>query len=198
MVDTRIEVKGLEPVQRAINNMQRRIQQPQALFRRLGILMIRTVDKNFESEGRPTKWKKRSHITQATLAVGAQGRAKRTKRYQSYKAGGRASLLRRESLKAMSNKILSGQGDLKKSIDQKVHADGVEVGASGGLPYARIHQLGGVIRPKKAKALAVPCGARILRLQKVTIPARPYLLIPPQDVPVYTRATIDYIQEGRV
>lgn len=42
--------------------------------------------------------------------------------------------------------------------------------------YALIHELGGVIRPVNAKALAIPQGDGSVRLVKsVTIPARPYL-----------------------
>lgn len=44
------------------------------------------------------------------------------------------------------------------------------------LKYALIHELGGVIVPKKAKALAIPQADGSVRLvKKVTIPARPYL-----------------------
>jgi phage gpG-like protein len=47
---------------------------------------------------------------------------------------------------------------------------------SVGLNYALIHELGGVIVPKKAKALAIPQADGSVRLvKKVTIPARPYL-----------------------
>lgn len=42
--------------------------------------------------------------------------------------------------------------------------------------YARIHEEGGTIRPKNAKALAVPLPeGGIALVQSVTIPARPYL-----------------------
>lgn len=44
------------------------------------------------------------------------------------------------------------------------------------LKYALIHELGGVIVPKKAKALAIPQPDGSVRfVKKVTIPARPYL-----------------------
>ncbi|WP_048648950.1 hypothetical protein [Nitratireductor soli] len=42
--------------------------------------------------------------------------------------------------------------------------------------YARIQEEGGTIRPKKAKALAVPLpDGGVALVQSVTIPARPYL-----------------------
>lgn len=43
------------------------------------------------------------------------------------------------------------------------------------VPYARIHELGGIIRPKRAKALVFKIGNRWIRTQKVTMPKRPYL-----------------------
>lgn len=42
--------------------------------------------------------------------------------------------------------------------------------------YALIHELGGIIRPKRAKALAIPQeGGGVILVKSVTIPARPYL-----------------------
>jgi phage gpG-like protein len=165
-------------------------------MRKLGTAMVGIIDRNFEAEGRPTKWKARSPLTQANLAMGAQAQAKNTKRYQNAKSKGKASIMRRESLKAMGNKILSGSGDLKKSMDFDAHDAFVLAGPTLGKPYARIHQLGGVIRPKKASALMVPCGNRILRLKSVTIPARPYLIVPGSEVPLLARIAVDEFSKG--
>lgn len=41
--------------------------------------------------------------------------------------------------------------------------------------YAAIHQFGGTIVPKSAKALVFKLSTGIVRVQSVTIPARPYL-----------------------
>lgn len=41
--------------------------------------------------------------------------------------------------------------------------------------YARIHELGGVIRPKKGKCLKFQIGGHWVMVKKVKIPARPYL-----------------------
>lgn len=181
----------MKAIETALQRMQERGKRLRPVMRKFGTAMVGIIDRNFEAEGRPTKWKPRSPITQANLALGAQGRAKATKRYQNAKAKGRASILRRESLKAMGNKILSGHGDLRKSQDYDAQDDRVYAGPAGGLPYARIHQLGGVIRPQHASALMVPCGNRVLKLQSVTIPARPYLTVPPSEVPVLARIALD-------
>ena len=48
--------------------------------------------------------------------------------------------------------------------------------------YSRIHQYGGIIRPVMAPALAIPrAGGGVRLVQKVTIPARPYLGISTDD-----------------
>ena len=41
--------------------------------------------------------------------------------------------------------------------------------------YALIHELGGTIVPKRAKALVFEIGGEVVRVMKVVIPARPYL-----------------------
>lgn len=70
--------------------------------------------------------------------------------------------------------ILRLKGDLSGSIAEDFGADFAAAGPekSGGAGvYAAIHQFGGTIRPKTAKALATPFGPR----KSVKIPARPYL-----------------------
>lgn len=184
MVEIKIESKEIKVIENVLRSMGERGKNLKPIMQKLGVAMVGIVDRNFEVEGRPTKWKPRSPLSQANLAMGAQKNAKGTKRYQNAKSKGRASIMRRESLRAMGNKILSRSGDLKKANTYDAQNDRVLVGPGGGIPYARIHQLGGVIRPKNAKALMVPCGNRILRLKSVTIPKREYLTVPVSEVPL--------------
>lgn len=69
--------------------------------------------------------------------------------------------------------ILYRSGALSRSIDYAASPAGVMIGSA--LVYARIHQLGGTIRPKTAKALAFMVGNMMRLVHSVTIPARPYL-----------------------
>lgn len=55
----------------------------------------------------------------------------------------------------------------------------VEVGTN--RVYARIHQLGGVIRPKRADHLVFRLGGRTVVARQVTIPARPWLGVSVDD-----------------
>lgn len=68
------------------------------------------------------------------------------------------------------------EGHLRDSITSNVTSRRLEVGTN--KEYAAIHQFGGIIRPKKGWALAVPgVGFRA----SVTMPARPYLGISADD-----------------
>lgn len=72
-------------------------------------------------------------------------------------------------------------GVLEGSIDiaEGAHPEGAGIAGtwgSKGVVYALIHELGGTIRPVKAKALAIPQPDGSVRFVKqVTIPPRPYL-----------------------
>ncbi|AGF75843.1 phage virion morphogenesis protein [Bartonella vinsonii] len=72
---------------------------------------------------------------------------------------------------------LYASGALSRSIDMVASPEKVIIGS--GLVYARIHQLGGVIRPKNGSTLRffLKSGKahRFVRARQVTMPARPYL-----------------------
>jgi phage virion morphogenesis protein len=74
--------------------------------------------------------------------------------------------------------ILVGAGTLRDSITSEVQGGSWSVLAGATMEYAAIHQWGGDIKPKSAKALSVPGYGK---LQKVTIPARPYLGVSQDD-----------------
>ncbi len=66
---------------------------------------------------------------------------------------------------------------LAKSFFLKMQANSAIVGNP--TIYAAIHQFGGTIRPRNAKALRFESGGRWWTVQKVTIPARPFFPISP-------------------
>ncbi len=77
-------------------------------------------------------------------------------------------------------KTLIDSGRLVNSITSDSGDDYAEWGSNA--IYAAIHQAGGEIRPKTAKSLFFRTpGGEGRKLQKVTIPARPYLGINEQD-----------------
>lgn len=81
---------------------------------------------------------------------------------------------------AEGGKTLDKEGHLKDSIDYHATSSKVMVGSN--LPYARIHQLGGTIQPKKGKFLKFRgLDGENVFVKEVTIPARPYLGISDDD-----------------
>ncbi|WP_208436004.1 phage virion morphogenesis protein [Bartonella phoceensis] len=94
--------------------------------------------------------------------------------------------------------ILYASGALSRSIDMVASPEKVVVGS--GLVYARIHQLGGVIRPKNASALRFCLSSgkahRFICVRQVTMPARPYLGLSEHNKVEIVKAAEDWL--GRV
>ncbi len=65
------------------------------------------------------------------------------------------------------------RGGLMGSLTFAAGAHEVRIGSN--KAYAAIHQFGGTIVPKRAKALIFRLGTKLVFAKKVTIPARPYL-----------------------
>lgn len=71
-------------------------------------------------------------------------------------------------------------GRLLSSITHAADKDEVRVGTN--VRYGRIHQTGGEIRPKNAKALTFRlANGQVVSVGKVTIPPRPYLGVDQED-----------------
>ncbi len=78
--------------------------------------------------------------------------------------------------KSSSGGILIGlgmRGGLMGSLSIDASPNTATVGTN--KVYGAIHQFGGTIRPRNAKALVFRLGAHFVRVKAVTIPARPYL-----------------------
>lgn len=69
--------------------------------------------------------------------------------------------------------LLSGLGTLADSISTSASARTARWGSN--RIYARIHQLGGTIRPRRRRALRFRIGRRMVFARHVTIPARPFI-----------------------
>lgn len=81
---------------------------------------------------------------------------------------------------------LSDTGRLRKSIDYAATSSKVMVGSNAA--YARIHQMGGVIKPKKGKALKFKGrDGKDIFAKQVAIPARQYIGV--------SRADMDEVRE---
>lgn len=87
--------------------------------------------------------------------------------------------------------ILFSSGALSRSIDYIAANDNVIVGS--GLIYARIHQNGGKIVPRNAKALFFSIGNNLVQVQSVTMPARTYLGLSSEDRRDIVEAAEDWL-----
>lgn len=100
-------------------------------------------------------------------------------------------ILQRAIKRKLTNEVLRVQtGNLRRSIDFDISGEKGNISGKVGtreIVYARIHEYGGIIRPKIAKALRfpivpggvgirqIPKNAKWVTTQKVVIPARPYV-----------------------
>ncbi len=199
MVTVYVEVKGADVIMNVIASMAARGVNTRPLMGTLGHIILASVTRNFEAEGRPNKWQPISKLTQDIYSGRLLDRLMAKKGYQDLKREKTRSAWRKNFIAQHGvRKVLQGEGDLRKSVViGKITNNGVEIGSS--LPYARIHQMGGEITPKTKQALLVPLGGdRFLMLKKVTIPARPYLMLQKEDETVILRATKDYVAQAAV
>lgn len=94
---------------------------------------------------------------------------------------------------ASGGTTLSDTGQLQKSIEYAATSNRVMVGSN--KEYARIHQLGGTVRPKKGKFLKFRgLDGEDVFVKEVTIPARPYLGISDDDREEIVATMTDFLE----
>lgn len=91
-------------------------------------------------------------------------------------------------------KTLVKSGRLLRSITFHASKDSVVIGPN--VVYARIHQLGGKIKPKNKKGLSFRIGKETVTVGSVTMPARPYLGINDQDRSIIKRRVVNYFGDA--
>jgi phage virion morphogenesis protein len=87
--------------------------------------------------------------------------------------------------------ILVGEGTLRDSVTSEIQGGAWSVLVGATMEYAAVHQFGAKITPKSAKTLFVP-GYGMLK--KVTIPARPYLGVSPDDTKAIETAVANFLE----
>lgn len=153
----------------------------------VGEVVTQSVRTNFEAGGRPTAWKPLAQSTLWGLAGGSSGHVSR----------GGARMSAATERRMHSKKVLVDRGmagGLMGSIHYEASADQVLVGTE--KPYGAIHQMGGkvpamTIRPSYKQALYWPDAVHPVKevhRPEITIPARPYLMVQDEDLPVISDA----------
>lgn len=94
-----------------------------------------------------------------------------------------------------SGKTLNDSGQMKDSIAYEVSDKTVQVGTN--KEYARIHQFGGTIKPKKGKYLKFknPDGTYSV-VKEVTMPARPFIGISDDDIDDAKHLIADFMKDS--
>ncbi|MDO9745914.1 phage virion morphogenesis protein [Glaesserella parasuis] len=111
---------------------------------------------------------------------------------KNFEAEGRPKWLGLSASNSSGKILLGDSGDLRSSITAESNNDKSIVGSN--KTYAAIHQFGGVITPKKGKYLVFKIGDRWVMTDKVEIPARPFLMLTPQDEEDILQDVQDYWQ----
>lgn len=189
---------------------------PASVFRIAGEVMRTSIAETFLDQGFPAGSWKRQRLSSLAVSFERGGKKQAFKKKQprpgtQVKTAGFRRFL-------SGNKILTASGRLQKSITYKASGRKLEIGTN--LKYAAIHQFGGVILPKglsepigfgsglgalfsrnpvfrpSSKVLRIPLpGGGVIFRKKVTIPARPYLLIKPHDPADIAEAIEDFARD---
>ncbi len=138
-------------VQALLSRLQRRVSDMSKPMGQIGAFYERSVLENFKNQSSPdgTPWARLSQTTMM-LGLGKKGRIG--------KSGGLTTKGKRY---LQGKRILWEHGDLEGAVHHHPDSNSVTIGVGGHIPYAAIHQFGGMAG----------------RGKKVKIPARPYLAV---------------------
>ena len=166
------KIRGLDKLNAAIRIMVAKAENAQPLFKTIGIMQMRSVQKNFDAGGRTKRWK---------MSLRAQ-------------YGGKEG--------SKKGKTLIDKGILKNSITFEATGKGVKIGPSGPASvYAAAQHFGANIperTAKRGKALRFfnfRTGTVMFakKVKGFRLPARPFLVFQNEDIRWAKRATLDWI-----
>jgi phage virion morphogenesis protein len=134
-------------------SVEDRMKHLQHFYEAAGEILVGSIVKNFEEQGRPNRWKP---LSAATVMGGAgYGGQRMTRRGQVTKGFERH---------LQGKQILITRGMLRNSIKKEATSEHAVAGSN--LQYAAIHNFGGEAGRKSARVL---------------IPARPFVMAQPED-----------------
>ena len=162
MVDKNFEIQvDDQRVRDLLNQLDRKLKDLRPVFEEYGELLVTSIARNFEVGGRykaAGDWRggSRKWVPNSVVTI-----FKNKKGIFKKKSG----LLTKKGEKLLAGKkVLIDSEALLNSVNWSANRTGVEVGTN--RVYAAIHQFGG----------------KAGRGRKVTIPARPYLVVQPEDI----------------
>ena len=159
------------------------------VLRILGSLMLGSVMQTFYEEGSPAgSWRR---VFAGSRVVKYEHGKKNSRKAFKRSGENTAGFLRWNK----TEKILGGpSGSLARTVTFAVDAAASLVRIGSNWRGARIHQLGGTIVPKNRKFLRFPIGGgQFMFAKKVTMPARPYLVLRPEDPACLAESVRNYL-----
>ena len=135
----------------------------------------------------------RSHRRELMDNIGSFGVSSTQQRFLDQKDPDGTSWTPSARAKETGGQTLRHKNHLFQSLGHAFSADHAEWGSN--LPYAAIHQLGGVIKAKAAKALQFFVGNQFVSVKQVEMPARPYLGINGDDEAEIFAIVEDWVRE---
>lgn len=160
---------------RMLEEMRERARNLRPIFRVIGRNAVRSVQQNFDVEGRPEGWEPLKQSSLESKAKNLGGGGHRIKK----KSGEYNVYFKRI---AKGNKILTDKSTLRNSVTTDVQSHHVDIGP-GILPYARIHQKGFDGKRKDGVEMHMP--------------ARPYCILQEDEPEKYAKMMSEYITRGR-
>lgn len=138
-------------VKAMLARLQERAGNMRPVMGRIGKFYVRSVMENFQAQASPdgTPWER---LSQTTMMSGL-GRHKGWRKDKGLSARGKRYL--------QGKRILKERGDMEGGVRSQADTNSVTIGVGGHIPYAAIHQFGGIAGREKS----------------VNIPARPYLAV---------------------
>lgn len=126
--------------------------------------------------------------------IGAFGVSSTQQRFMDERGPGGVAWKKSYRAKHQGGTTLRDQGYLYDSLTHDFNDSSVSWGTN--MSYAAIHQTGGTIRPKSAKALAFRLSnGQFVLTKKVEIPARPFLGIDAEDSKEIAGTVTDWLKE---
>jgi len=173
MISVKYTLKDLE-AKIAIKQAARRLSEPEKALKECGLVLLRSIAKNFKAGGRPVRWQKSGRALREggkTLVDTARLKSSMTMRVlkRTLTVGTNVKYARIHQL----------GGKLDKNVTIRQH-------------YRYITKAFG--RPVKGRKVLVK---QHQRQQDMYIPARPFLMVQSQDMRVMKRIVAEYITEGK-
>lgn len=166
MIKIKWEFRGIEDVTRSLFHAERRLDDFKVPLERCGIEMYKSIDKNFQAQGRPQAWVPHAPLTRKLRGGGGKILQDSGKLRQSVTAKGASG----SKYKLSKNRLIIGS-NLKARGSGRLLGEIQQYGQPAG-----VHKVFG--KPSKHG-----------------MPARPFMMIQPEDEERFEKIFKDYVEE---